>query len=195
MSHEMLRSTLTLLALGTCFGCGGDPERLQEALETEREALAPSSPAPQGWTRVAASSSMRLAQFELEPAPGEEPAELTVIHLPVGSVQANLQRWAGQFEIEGGGDSMEAAEIREEVLDKLRITTMDLTGIQVAASRGAVTGRPTRRLLAAIIEATGGVFSVKYFVKVVGAPQTVELHARRFHDFVASFEGFRSSLR
>ena len=194
MSRKTLRCTLTLLALGACFGCGGDPERVQQALEAEREALAP-SPAPEGWTRVAASSPMRLAQFELEPAQGEEPAELIVFHFPGGSVQSNLQRWAGQFEIEGGGDPMQAAEIREKVRDELRITTMDLTGVQVATSMGTATGRAERRLLGAIVEATGGAFQGKYFVKVVGAPGTVELHVARFHDFVASFEDFRRSLR
>ncbi len=151
---------------------------------------APGAPAvtfrlPRGWTAGTPSSSMRLAQWRL-PAedPAGEPVDCVVFFFGAGgggSVEANLERWKRQFEVEG-----EAAQGVEEVAPGLRATVLTLSGRYVAEARpgaGDRLDKPGWRLLSAVIECEGG----PLFVKCVGPRATLDRAEPAFRAWVRSF--------
>jgi hypothetical protein len=152
-------------------GCGRSevsPPSPVLAAETEPSA----GGVPAGWVEETPSSSMRVAQFRL---PGESgDAELVVYAFAGGggTVEANLERWMGQFEQADGGPSAAVAEASREVLGDVTIHRLELGGTYVAETApgsGARLSEPDWRLIGAVIEAPGG----QRFVKCVGPAATV----------------------
>jgi hypothetical protein len=77
--------------------CADEPaEKLQQIQARSIELRVPES-----WKQKANTSSMRVAEFTIPGKPSD--AELVVFYFggPTGGVQANVQRWIGQFEKEG----------------------------------------------------------------------------------------------
>lgn len=123
---------------------------------------------PAGWSRVAPSSSMRLAQARVDGAGG--PGELTVFHFGIGGggpVEQNLARWIGQVEATPG------TEPRRETftVNPFRITLVEVEGTLKPSTMGVgpTTPQPDSRLLAAVVEGPGG----PWFFKLTGPASTL----------------------
>jgi hypothetical protein len=144
--------------------------------------------APAEWKSRQAASSMRVAEFVVPRAQGDpEDGELIVYFFggTGGSVDANVQRWIGQFQQPAGAP----ADGRRTTLSvgDLKITTVDVRGTYVAEVRPGSTERhdkPDFRMRAAVVETPRG----PYFVKFTGPARTVEAAS-------AGFEGFIKSLK
>jgi hypothetical protein len=100
-----------------------------------------------------------------------------------GSVEANIDRWIGQFKQPDGKPSREAAKIEEKEYDGLKVHLFDLAGT-FADSRGGPFNPAAEkvelenhRMLAAIIETDGAGF---YFIKFTGPAETVKENAAAF---------------
>jgi hypothetical protein len=119
---------------------------------------------------------MRTAEYEIAGPDGASPATLAVYHFPGGGgkVQANIDRWTGQFQAEQG-DVDPQTEIR--TIDGMKVHTVDLSGT-FNAGVGMGSGEPKEnyRLLAAIAEADRG----KVVFKMVGPAPTIAAHAGEF---------------
>jgi hypothetical protein len=140
------------------------------------------------WQTVTPSSSMRKAQFTLpRVADDAEDAELAVFYFGPGqggSVEANLQRWYGQFSQPDSSASAEKAKTANEVVDGMNLTTVDLSGTYVGSMMpGAeAQNKPNFRMLAAVLETSQG----PYFFKLVGPEKTIAHWANSFSEFVKS---------
>ena len=138
---------------------------------------------PRGWKLSKPSSKMRLAQFEI---PGTPPLSGAVFWFGAGkggTVAMNMQRWAGQMQVESD-TSVKPKTI--EVAKGIRATVLDLTGTYVAAVRpGAAerVNRPKQRLLATALEVPDG----PLFVKLVGEKAAVDKVADAYLDWIGSF--------
>lgn len=148
----------------------------------EREGLTFSAQAE--WIVEAPANEMRKAQYRLPHEAGE--ATLVVFHFGAqgGTLEANLARWAGQFEQPDGGDSMERMTRSERALDGLEVLVVDLSGTYVAETfpgSGERVRQEGWRMLAAVIETPQG----PYYAKLVGPADTVAAHAERFDAFLA----------
>lgn len=128
---------------------------------------------PAEWENIPPTSPMRVAQFKL-PGDTDKPS-LAVFRFAGGggTRQANIDRWVGQFQLEGGTAATEAdADVATFQVGDLTVTTVYLAGTYVAAMRP---GAPQAyneagwRMLAAIVEGSGDAF---YF-KAVGPEATV----------------------
>lgn len=135
---------------------------------------------PTSWRSAPSKSAMRQAQFELRPASGDgEPAALVVYYFGesgAGGVQANLDRWKGQFKPSAGQSSLEE---RTEVLevDGMRVDVLEVGGRFVAETSpgsGQFVDQEDFRLLGAIVAGPKGAV----FFKLVG-PSAVVAHERR----------------
>jgi len=151
--------------------------------------VSPSFDAQPGWVEETPSSGMRKKQFRLPGEGDAEDAELAVFHFPGsgGDAESNIARWCGQFAPIDGRPAREAAEVTTEDRDGMRLTFVDLTGRYVAETTpgsGVRVDKPDTRLLAAVIECSGG----PYFVKLVGPADTVE-------HWKASYQSFLADLR
>ena len=93
---------------------------------------------PPGWTDRAAASSMRVAEFVVPKASGDdEDGELIVYYFggTGGTVEANLQRWTTQFQ-------STAAPVRTTAtVNGLQLTNLDVSGTYVAEVRPGATER------------------------------------------------------
>lgn len=124
-------------------------------------------------------SSMRVAEYVV----GEGAAAvMTVFYFPGmgGSVDANIERWVGQFSQPDGQPSAEAARIRRLSPNGLSVTVVDVTG-----NFGGGMGAPPQtgqRLLGAIVEAATG----PVFFKLLGPTDVVESAAPAFESLIQS---------
>lgn len=144
--------------------------------------------APEEWKPRAPASSMRVAEFVVPRAPGDpEDGEVIVYFFGGmgGSVDANVQRWIGQFEQAPGAP----ADGKRTTFDVggLKVTTVDVSGTYVAEVRPGSAERhnkPNFRMRAAVVETPRG----PHFVKFTGPAKTVAAGS-------AAFDGFIRSLR
>jgi len=149
---------------------------------------APRWSAQAGWIEEPPTSAMRKAQFRLPGVDGAGEATLVVYHFGPGGgggVEANVARWASQFEQPDGSDSAAALKTAARTLKGVALTDVDLAGTYVAETSPG-SGERVRaegwRLLAAILEPAGG----PYYVKLVGPAATVAQHEARYHAFLAA---------
>ncbi|HTK73867.1 MAG TPA: hypothetical protein VL371_01345 [Gemmataceae bacterium] len=135
--------------------------------------------APSGWGRKRAESSFIEAEFMLPRAEGDDADGRLTISSAGGTVEANIDRWKGQF----GGSPKNA---KQEQIDAggMSITLVDFSG-DFNDQRGPFAppvNRPGYRMIAAIVPGNGQL----HFVKAVGPQKTIEAHADEFKTFVRS---------
>lgn len=160
----------------------GPEARAARPIETAGELRFTAQP---GWVVETPTSSMRKAQYRLPSQDGAGAASLVVYHFGAGGgggVEANLARWAGQFEQPDGSDSRAAMKSSTRTRNGLAVTEVELAGTYVAETSPG-SGERVReegwRMLAAILEAQEGA----YYVKLVGPAETVA-------HWEASYAGF-----
>ena len=146
---------------------------------------------PSAWVVEQPTSTMRKAQLRL-PGDGDSDAELVIYNFGTtpeagGSVEANFDRWCGQFVQADGRDSTEVATRRESQISGMAVHTIDISGRYVAAVRPGnpeMHDKPDHRMLGSVIISPAG----KYFLKLLGPSSTVEKHAARYEEFLRSLK-------
>ncbi len=144
--------------------------------------------APKEWTLKPVTSNMRAAQFTWSDKAGEE-AELVVYYFGeggAGGVDANLDRWLGQFTQANGKPSKDVAKI-----EKVKLAGQDATVVSVAGHMStsmpggpAPVDVPDAMLLAAIVNSPKG----PYYFKATGTKKSVEANAAKFRTMLASLK-------
>ncbi|MCB9592234.1 MAG: hypothetical protein H6719_05840 [Sandaracinaceae bacterium] len=177
---------VALIALATlALGCGEDRASSGGSRASADEPEFTSVAGHVGWTAeepfvwARPSNDMRDAQYTVRGMPG---VELTVSHFDEevgggGDVDANVQRWIGQFSPREGEPQTE----REEIQD-LPVTRVDVAGT-FAGRQGMGPSGPPRvgwRLLGAIVEGPEGLV----FFKLLGPRAGVEASAEAFEHLV-----------
>lgn len=139
--------------------------------------------APDNWLAVKPASQMRLAEYHLLGADGTEPAVLSVFYFGQGgggAIQANIDRWVGQFKTVTGEPEQAVSEI-----SGMKVHRVSVNGtFEVGAAMGGGDARADWRLLGAIVESPVG----NYFFKLTGPADTIAKHQDAFDGFVASFK-------
>ena len=142
--------------------------------------------APPVWQSRPPASAMRVAEFVVPRAPGDPEDGEVIIYFfggTGGSVDANVQRWVGQFQ-QAAGAPADGRRTAFNVGD-LKVTTVDVSGTYVAEVRPGATERlnkPNFRMRAAVVETPGG----PYFVKFTAPARTVEAASAAFDEFIKS---------
>ena len=165
---------------GIAVGHGGAPAAAPQG-------AAPSAPvkwtAPARWESKPASG-MRAATYIIPAAAGDsEGGELAVFTNIGGGVQANIDRWIGQFE---AADAPKAKQ-KKETLNGFSVTTIDLTGTFKGGgmAMGQTSGpKSGYRLLGAIVETSGG----EVFFKMTGPTKTITAAQNEFQDLLKSLK-------
>jgi len=131
---------------------------------------------PSTWIKETPSSSMRLAQYRLPRLPEDsEDAELAVFYFggQGGTVQANVERWIGQFSDPNGSPLTDAVKVSERDTDGIHLTIVDVSGTYHQAQgpmMAATTDKPNYRMLAAVADGPTG----PTFFKLTGPQGTVD---------------------
>lgn len=142
--------------------------------------------APAGWTSQG-SAPFRVVTYSVPAAPGSEKAECIVYFFGAGqggSVQANLERWKGQFSRNG---KPAEAKVTERTVHGVKVTTIDLagtytaTGGQVKERQGPLAGY---RLVASVAEGAGG----NIFIRFIGPEKTVAAGLAKYEQLLSSLQ-------
>ncbi len=144
--------------------------------------------APEGWVRKPPKVRFIDHEFAVPAAKGDtEDGRVTVMGAG-GTVEANLDRWIGQFSQPDGSETknlVPEAE-RKKTISGVEVHFVDLTGTYKDmpapfAPNAAATMRKDYRMLAAVIVAPK---LGNYFIKFYGPRQTVTAHAAEFRKMV-----------
>ncbi len=199
MMHLYLRCELAALVLLTAMltGCSGDNPTETESAPEPAVSSGPATTsaaglrfeAPATWISEAPSSSMRLAQYRLPGLEGDpEDAELAVFYFggQGGSVQANVDRWIGQFS-NLDGSPVTDPRVSQRDANRVPLTIVDVRGTY-HQSQGPMmaqtTAKENYRMLAVVAEGPAG----PTFFKLTGPRPTVD-------HFEESFNSFLDTLR
>lgn len=120
--------------------------------------------------RRAPKSSMRAAEYGIE---GDEHAELSVFYFgegAAGGVEANVERWLGQFSQPDGSETAKKAKRGEQKVAGMVVNTVEVTG-SFAGGMGMSAGGPATdyMLLGAIANGPNGAV----FFKLTGPSASV----------------------
>jgi hypothetical protein len=147
--------------------------------------------APAGWQRVQPKSGIVETEFAI-PSEGAaadgtpaQPGRMTVMGAG-GTVQANIDRWYGQFAQPDGSETKTKATTKKLELAGCKVTLVDIPGTYKDSPGGPFAGgraieRPDYRMLAAIVETPD---RGNYFLKFYGPTKTVTAHADGFRTMV-----------
>lgn len=139
-----------------------------------------------GWVVEKSTSAMRKAQYKLPHVEKDtEDAALVVYFFSGqgGDLQANLDRWCGQFEQPDGKKSADVLKTSSRTVNGMQVHDADLSGTYVAETApgsGEHVRKEGWRMLAAIIDAKEG----PYYAKLVGPTATVSKWEESFKSFV-----------
>ena len=192
LTHTM-RSTLTLAAAVLVLLLAGCSKKDEPGSRVARgptlepgsaHSAGPASPhsggvlkwtAPPEWVQETPVSSMRKAQYRLPRAAGDtEDAELAVFYFEGsgGSVQANIERWIGQFRKADGTPASSVARTTHKQSHGIPVTIVDVSGTYLAGGMPMPGNKPEKpgfRMLAAVAETSTG----PWFFKLTGPAKTV----------------------
>ncbi len=185
---------LVLLALLGCNNKSSEqPQQLKEPADLSRihGGSMPNAVAgvrwsiPSGWTTLP-PRQMRVATYQIPQSGGDpEPAECGVFYFGAdqgGSVDANIERWVGQFE--GGGKTSRSSE---EVND-LKVSLVQIEGTYLSPGGPMMQSQGKKegyRLLGAIVSGPQG----PVFFKLTGPAATVLSAEKDFRGMINSLGG------
>lgn len=136
-----------------------------------------------GWKKVMPKSRIVEAEFEVPAAKGDDaPGRLTAMGAG-GDVQANIDRWAGQF---AGGPK---PQIDKLTVDGAEVHVVSLAGTYKDMPGGPFAGgktvmRENYRMLGAICITKSG----NYFLKLYGPKGTIDENEKAFRAMVESMD-------
>ncbi|MBT4497304.1 MAG: hypothetical protein HOC74_06260 [Gemmatimonadetes bacterium] len=144
---------------------------------------------PEGWQQSPPSSSMRVAEYLL---PGEAykaaDAGLAVFYFgrnQGGGLEANIERWYGQFSQPDGGSTKERSSRSEREVNGMPVTLVDIKGTFNSGGMGGGQGaQEGYRMLGGIVQSPAGSF----FFKLTGPEATVEGWAASFDQYLDSIQ-------
>ncbi len=133
--------------------------------------------APEAWVRKPANSSFVAAEFSLPHAEGDDADGRLTVSTAGGSVEANIDRWKGQFQPQPKSAKQDEIEV-----DGVKVTKVDMSGDFNDARGPFAPGvmRPAYRLMGAVIPAGGQLC----FVKATGPEKTIAEHADEIDVFI-----------
>lgn len=195
-----MKKLLFLLIVLSLAACSSD----EKQMETEKDKENSQNPhasfheefqilkytAPENWESEKPSNQMRKSQYKIPGVDGADDALMTVIVFPGkgGSVEANLNRWYGQFKQPDGSNSAEKADVEKYTNGELRFTTTMLTGTYLMSSSmmmgGDIKEMKDFAMYAAIVE-TG---KSPWFFKAVGPAKTIEGRKDEIKEFFDSIK-------
>lgn len=139
------------------------------------------------WKKIEPRVAIIQHEFAVTAAKGDKrPGRITVTSA-TGSVQANIDRWFGQFAQPDGTNTKDRAKVEKKKIAGQTVHLVDISGTY-NDKRGPFSPgvkRPDHRMLAAIIVSEK---SGKYFVKFYGPEKTVKENNQKFSDMIKSLK-------
>ncbi len=146
--------------------------------------------APAGWVRKQPRTKIVEHEFEIPPATGDEnPGRATVMGAG-GSIDDNIDRWAGQFtQPDGSGTREKHTKTKKFTIAGQDVTVVEIDGTYedkpIPFAPGPGTPRPDYRMLSAIVQTKK---AGNYFIKFYGPAKTVAASEAGFMKMLEGLE-------
>lgn len=192
MNHYR-HSTVVLLALTLGYISAATPASAQPAdAPAEKVSLAEGKlqmPAPKDWVRKQPRTRIVEHEFAVPSEGDAEDGRVTIMGAG-GSVEANIDRWAAQFEDAAGGTP--DPKVEKKQVAGMDVHVVDLAGTYKDMPGGPFAGgkpvyRENYRMLAAIV-VSGDQNIGNYFIKFYGPKATVDAQAAAFQKSIEAIE-------
>ncbi len=140
---------------------------------------------PEGFEQVQPKSRMIESEFAIASSNDLPAGRMTVMGAG-GSIEANIERWCGQFVQPEGGDTADKVTRKKLTVSGCEVLLVDIPGTYLDKPGGPFAGgptikRPDYRMLAAIVQTPE---AGNYFLKFYGPAATVEAHAAGFRTMI-----------
>jgi hypothetical protein len=145
------------------------------------------SKTPADWEEVKTNKPFRKKEFNVPGPEGAKPAELVIFEGVGGGLDANIQRWKGQFKPPAGTTIDEATKIDKLEAGKVKMTYVDITGTYLFKTNPMAPKaeeRPEHRMLMVAFEGPQDL----YFVRLVGPEKTVSGQKKAFDEWLKNFK-------
>ena len=138
--------------------------------------------APDSWVAKRPGNQMISQEFAVPAAKGDPRDGRMTVSSVGGTVEANVDRWAGQFSQPDGAKTADKMKVRKKTLAGQEVSLVDISGTyqESAGMMQAATERPDYRMLAAIIPGEG----TSFFIKFYGPKKTVAEHEKEFRAMI-----------
>ncbi len=180
-----LRLVVASLCLGLSFATIGQCQESPSKIDLAGGKL--ELTAPPNWMRKQPKVRIIEHEFAVPAVEGDTGDGRVTIMGAGGGVQANIDRWLGQFSQPDGGSTKERAKVEKLSVDGQDVHLVDISGT-FKDQRGPVAPaveRPKYRMLAAIIPTNG---RGDYFIKFYGPERTVAENEKAFLAMIKSLE-------
>ncbi|MCH2182191.1 MAG: hypothetical protein MK108_09320 [Mariniblastus sp.] len=140
--------------------------------------------APSAWKKIKPKINFIEAEFQIPPTEGDENNGRLTIMGAGGSVQANIDRWIGQFKQSDGTSTRSKTKSEKMEVNGMPVHMVDITGNYMDGMGGPFgpkTERENYRMLGAIIETAN---DGRYFVKLYGPRKTIDKQAAQFKKMI-----------
>jgi hypothetical protein len=176
-----LAFTLSLIAVPTTFAAEGETLKLGEEGKITLES-------PEGWEKKKPAINFIEYEFAIPKAEGDDKDGRVTLMGAGGSIDANVERWIAQFEVDGKPLTKDKARIDKTKIGGVEVHMIDLSGAYKDQSGGPFAGgkttlRENYRMLGAII--VGGEQG-NYFVKAYGPKKTMDASEEAFKKMIES---------
>lgn len=147
--------------------------------------------APEGWKRAKPQNAIIEHEFAVPAAEGDERGGRVTLMGAGGTVDANIERWFGQFTQPDGGDTKDKYKEKTKKLEiaGLQVHVVDMGGTykdsQGPFNPAAAVEREKYRMLAAVITSPK---LGNYFVKFYGPERTVSENAKAFDAMIRGLQ-------
>ncbi len=156
-----------------------DRPATEEGLDGELTLGAFRMTAPESWVRKQPRSQFVQFEFSLPVADGQGEGGRLTISTAGGSIEANLDRWRGQF---GGSPEKDSQEEREIAGQKVTVVDFSGTFNDQAGPFAPGVQHEGYRMLGAIVPAG----EMSHFIKAYGPEETMAAHEAAFDEFLQS---------
>lgn len=119
---------------------------------------------PARWQTVPNTSTMRIATYRIPRAPGDDAEADVSVTQAGGTVQANVDRWMGQFGPEAKGSAKQTTK---------KIAGLDVTIVEVEGTYNGGMGGDKAASKAALLGAIVATEGMPHFFKITGPAKTV----------------------
>lgn len=180
-----LGAALMLAAAATCVAkdpAGADEDRTIAIADGKLHLKAPAA-----WVRKQPASAIVEHEFTVPTSEGDSGTGRVTVMGAGGGVEANTDRWFGQFSQPDGGSTKQRAKTK-----KLKVAGQDVHLVDVSGTfkdqRGPfapAVERKKYRMLAAIIESPG---QGSTFIKFTGPERTVADHEKAFVEMIEGMQ-------
>lgn len=143
--------------------------------------------APASWVRKAPQTMIVEYEFAAPASKGDKADGRLTIMAAGGGVDANIDRWYGQFTQPDGGSTRDRAKVTKTMVGGQEVHLVDISGT-FKDQRGPVAPaveKPNYRMLAAIIPLKSG---GAYFLKFYGPQQTIADNQQAFQTMIEGLE-------